>query len=117
LLSAKEHIVGWYSTGPKLRENDLDVHALFNGYVPNPVLVIIDVQPKELGIPTKAYYAVEEVKENATQKSQQVFVHVPTEIAAHEVEEIGMSTWGNKSFDSLISLFQSIRMMREFFFL
>ena len=32
-------------------------------YVPNPVLVIIDVEPKELGIPTKAYYAVEEVKE------------------------------------------------------
>lgn len=88
-------------------------------YVPNPVLVIIDVQPKELGIPTKAYYAIEEVKEvkhplcdpitllqqhvnsnnqfenfffsqNATQKSQKIFVHVPTEIAAHEVEEIGM---------------------------
>ncbi|GJN26146.1 hypothetical protein PR202_gb14054 [Eleusine coracana subsp. coracana] len=89
-INAKEHVVGWYSTGPKLRENDLDVHALFNNYVPNPVLVIIDVQPKELGIPTKAYYAVEEVKENATQKSQKVFVHVPSEIAAHEVEEIGV---------------------------
>jgi hypothetical protein len=25
--------------------------------------VIINVQPRELGIPTKAYYAVEEVKE------------------------------------------------------
>ncbi|RWW05275.1 hypothetical protein GW17_00031458, partial [Ensete ventricosum] len=75
-------------------------------YVPNSVLVIIDVQPKELGIPTKAYYAVEEVKEvrltglvlslfsthlqDATQKSQKVFVHVSSEIAAHEVEEIGM---------------------------
>ena len=35
-------------------------------YVPNPVLVIIDVQPKELGIPTKAYYDVEEVKEVRT---------------------------------------------------
>lgn len=35
-------------------------------YVPNPVLVIIDVQPKELGIPTKAYYDVEEVKEVST---------------------------------------------------
>nr|GLL46356.1 26S proteasome non-ATPase regulatory subunit 7 homolog A-like [Ipomoea trifida] len=76
-------------------------------YVPTPILVITDVQPKELGIPTKAYYAVEEVKEcylkaitktringginlqNATQKSQ-VFVHVPSEIAAHEVEEIGV---------------------------
>ncbi|KAL6142254.1 hypothetical protein ACLB2K_060537 [Fragaria x ananassa] len=59
-------------------------------YCPNPVLVIIDVQPKELGIPTKAYYDVEEVKENATQKSQKVFVHVTSEIAAHEVEEIGV---------------------------
>ncbi|KAI3988855.1 hypothetical protein MKX01_016426 [Papaver californicum] len=89
-INAKEHIVGWYSTGPKLRENDLDVHALFHDYVPNPVLVIIDVQPKELGIPTKAYYDIEEVKENATQKSQKVFVHVQSEIAAHEVEEIGV---------------------------
>ncbi|XP_038707776.1 26S proteasome non-ATPase regulatory subunit 7 homolog A-like isoform X1 [Tripterygium wilfordii] len=89
-INAKEHVVGWYSTGPKLRENDLDIHGLFNDYVPNPVLVIIDVQPKELGIPTKAYCTVEEVKENATQKSQNVFVHVPSEIAAHEVEEIGV---------------------------
>ncbi|KAF2306366.1 hypothetical protein GH714_017096 [Hevea brasiliensis] len=38
----------------------------------------------------QAYYDVEEVKENATQKSQKVFVHVPSEIAAHEVEEIGV---------------------------
>ncbi|CAI0412253.1 unnamed protein product [Linum tenue] len=88
-INAKEHVVGWYSTGPKLKENDLDIHCLFSDYVPNPVLVIIDVQPVELGIPTKAYYAVEEVKENATQKSQKVFVHVQSEIAAHEVEEIG----------------------------
>ena len=29
-VSAKEHIVGWYSTGPKLRENDLDIHQLFH---------------------------------------------------------------------------------------
>jgi hypothetical protein len=29
--------------------------------------------------------------QNATQKSQNVFVHVPSEIAAHEVEEIGMA--------------------------
>ncbi|KAL8154403.1 hypothetical protein V2J09_012163 [Rumex salicifolius] len=64
--------------------------AMFSIYVPNPVLVIIDVQPVELGIPTKAYCTVEEVKENATQKSQKVFVHVLSEIAAHEVEEIGV---------------------------
>lgn len=40
-----------------------DQVVLVFSYVPNPVLVIIDVQPKELGIPTKAYYDVEEVKE------------------------------------------------------
>lgn len=27
---AKEHVVGWYSTGPKLRENDLDIHRLLH---------------------------------------------------------------------------------------
>ncbi|PHT99469.1 26S proteasome non-ATPase regulatory subunit 7 -like protein B [Capsicum chinense] len=40
-------------TGLKLWENDLNIHGLFNDYVPTPVLVIIDVQPEELGIPTK----------------------------------------------------------------
>jgi len=89
-INAKEHVIGWYSTGPKLRENDLDIHELFRDYCPNPVLVIIDVQPKELGIPTKAYYAVEEVKEDATQKSQKAFVHVASEIGAYEAEEIGV---------------------------
>ncbi|KAL2549212.1 26S proteasome non-ATPase regulatory subunit 7-like protein A [Forsythia ovata] len=73
--AAKEHVIGWYSSGPKLRENDLNIHALFNDYVPTPVLVIIDVEPKELGIPTKAYYAVEEVKEK---------------LLLTEVEEIGV---------------------------
>ncbi|THG22573.1 hypothetical protein TEA_024543 [Camellia sinensis var. sinensis] len=69
--------------GNKMRTPKISI-----SYVPNPVLVIIDVEPKEMGIPTKAYYAVEEVKENATQKSQKVFVHVPSEIAAHDVQKL-----------------------------
>ncbi|PHT68045.1 26S proteasome non-ATPase regulatory subunit 7 -like protein B [Capsicum annuum] len=43
----------------------------------DPILVIIDVQPEELGIPTKVYDVVEKVKENATQQIQNVLVHVP----------------------------------------
>ena len=39
--AAKEHVVGWYSTGPKLKENDLDVHALFNKYDPVRLLNIL----------------------------------------------------------------------------
>ena len=48
-------MVGWYSTGPELRDNDLYVHAQFCHYAPNPVLVVIDVV---LGIPTNAYYTM-----------------------------------------------------------
>ncbi|XP_057983660.1 26S proteasome non-ATPase regulatory subunit 7 homolog A-like isoform X2 [Malania oleifera] len=91
-INAKEHVVGWYSTGPKLRKNDLDIHGLFNDYVPNPVLVIVDVHHVELELlttPARAYCAVEEVKENAIQKIQD-FVRVPSEIAASEEEEIGV---------------------------
>ncbi|XBJ25231.1 hypothetical protein VPH35_002935 [Triticum aestivum] len=31
-ISAKEHVVDLYNTGAKLKENDLDVHALFTKY-------------------------------------------------------------------------------------
>ncbi len=53
--------MGWYSTGPKIRPADLDIHELFRRYTPNPVLVIINVKPTEIGLPTKAYLTVEEV--------------------------------------------------------
>jgi 26S proteasome regulatory subunit N8 len=61
LHSAKEAVVGWYSTGPKVREADLDIHEMIGNYVASPVLVVIDVQPQELGLPTSAYTMVEEV--------------------------------------------------------
>mmetsp|Transcript_4491 Transcript_4491/g.6067 ORF Transcript_4491/g.6067 Transcript_4491/m.6067 type:complete len:310 (-) Transcript_4491:169-1098(-) len=89
-INAKEVVVGWYSTGPKLREADLDIHDLITSYTPNPVLVVVDVQPTELGIPTKAYFRVEDVKEAGTQKSQKTFMHVTSEIGAYEAEEIGV---------------------------
>jgi 26S proteasome regulatory subunit N8 len=54
--------VGWYHSGPKLRSSDLEINELIKRYTPNPVLVIIDVQPKDLStIPTDAYVAVEEI--------------------------------------------------------
>ncbi len=55
--------MGWYSTGPKIREADLDINALVTKYSDwPPVLVICEVQPKEIGLPFTAYYAVDEVK-------------------------------------------------------
>lgn len=56
-------LIGWYHTGPKLRGSDLEINELFKRYTPHPLLVIIDVQPKEVGVPTDAYFAVEEIKD------------------------------------------------------
>lgn len=63
-VNATEKVVGWYSTGPEIRPADLDIHELIRRYTPEPLLVIIDVDPKDnLEIPTKAYASVESVPE------------------------------------------------------
>lgn len=89
-ISAKEKIVGWYSTGPKLRDNDIDIHELFYEYTPEPVMVIVDVRAENTNIPTSAFAAQIEVKEDGTEKQQKTFVHVPNSIEAFEAEEIGV---------------------------
>lgn len=62
-VNAREKLIGWYHSGPKLRASDLKINELFKRYTANPLLVIIDVQPKEAGVPTDAYFAVDEIKD------------------------------------------------------
>lgn len=61
--AAKEKIVGFYSTGPKIRPADIDIDALFRRYHPHPALVIIDIRPDVEGIPVQAYVTQEAVME------------------------------------------------------
>jgi len=90
-VNARENVVGFYSTGPRIKPNDLDINNLFTRYTPNPVFVIIDVSPKEeFEIPTKAYVAVEEVKEDATETPKLQFKHITSVIGALEAEEVGV---------------------------
>jgi 26S proteasome regulatory subunit N8 len=44
-----------------LRSSDLEINQLFKKYCPNPVLVVVDVDPKLVGLPTKSYVAIEEI--------------------------------------------------------
>ena len=67
-VNAKEKLIGWYHSGPKLRASDLEINELFKRYTPNPLLVIVDVQPKDVGVPTDAYFAVEEIKDVCTRE-------------------------------------------------
>eukprot|EP00300_Choanocystis_sp_HF-7_P041985 c875_g1_i1.p1 GENE.c875_g1_i1~~c875_g1_i1.p1 ORF type:complete len:172 (+),score=48.51 c875_g1_i1:37-552(+) len=88
-VASNERIIGWYSTGPKIRAADILINELFRKYTNNPVYVIIDVKPKVDSIPTEAYCGVYNVKDDGS-ASESVFAHVQSEIGALEAEEIGL---------------------------
>ncbi|EGF78123.1 hypothetical protein BATDEDRAFT_35761 [Batrachochytrium dendrobatidis JAM81] len=88
-VNAREKIVGWYHTGPKLRPSDLEINEVFKRYTASPALVIIDVNPSELSIPTDAYMSIEEIHDDGT-AAIKTFVHLPSSIEAEESEEIGV---------------------------
>ncbi|KIK79569.1 hypothetical protein PAXRUDRAFT_275275 [Paxillus rubicundulus Ve08.2h10] len=88
-VNARERMIGWYHTGPKLRASDQEINDLFKRYIVNPVMVIVDVRPDTVGIPTDAYFAVEEIKDDGTE-TRKTFLHVPSAIEAEEAEEIGV---------------------------
>jgi 26S proteasome regulatory subunit N8 len=72
-----------------LRTSDLDINDVFKRYTPNPVLVVIDVKPKDLGLPTDSYISVEEIHDDGT-TSTKTFAHVTSLVEAEEAEEIGV---------------------------
>ncbi|RKP03177.1 hypothetical protein CXG81DRAFT_29348 [Caulochytrium protostelioides] len=88
-VNAREKIIGWYHSGPKLSASDLQINELMKRFTPNPVLVVIDVAPQNLGIPTDAYVAVEEIHDDGTAITR-TFNHIASSIGAEEAEEIGV---------------------------
>jgi len=80
-VNAKERIVGWYHTGPKLHQNDILINDLIRKYCQHSVLVIIDPKPTRIGLPTEAYKVVEEIHDDGT-PTNKTFEHVATEIGA-----------------------------------
>jgi len=88
-VNAKERVVGWYHTGPKLHQNDILINDLVRKYCPNSVLVIIDPKPTRIGLPTEAYKVTEVIHDDGS-PTEKTFEHVPTEIGAEEAEEVGV---------------------------
>ncbi|THH12939.1 hypothetical protein EW146_g7232 [Bondarzewia mesenterica] len=88
-VNARERMIGWYHTGPKMRASDLEINELFAKFIARPIMVIVDVRPQTVGIPTDAYFAVEEIKDDGTE-TRHTFLHVPSTIEAEEAEEIGV---------------------------
>lgn len=71
LFLARERMIGWYHTGPKLRASDQEINDLFKRFIAKPVMVIVDVRPNTVGIPTDAYFAVEEIKDVSNHNHRQ----------------------------------------------
>ena len=89
-INARERVVGWYCTGRNLKDSDLAISELLGNYCSQPILVMVDVQPQEDVLPTKAYYSVDEIKDSGTEKAKKVFQHVTCGVGAYEAEEIGV---------------------------
>jgi 26S proteasome regulatory subunit N8 len=100
-VNAKERLVGFYSTGPQIRENDLRIYGMMSRFLPAnsvtpPVFCIIDVRPDRKVMPTTAYKIVEKMEESSSSggtgkaEVKKTFAHVPSLIGAMEAEEVGV---------------------------
>jgi len=105
-VNSKERVVGFYSTGPEIRPNDMKLYELMKRFLPRgtttpPVFVIIDIRPDRPSMPMTAYRVVEDVEEDSalaattisSSSSSQVkrtFAHVPSLMGAIEAEEVGV---------------------------
>jgi len=88
-INYKEVIVGWYSSGPKIRPHDIEINEVFRKYCQNPVFCIIDVQEKDsLGIPAEAFVMKEDVDIDG--QIIKTFIKLQTVIEASLPEEIGV---------------------------
>ncbi|KAF8571061.1 hypothetical protein P879_05541 [Paragonimus westermani] len=89
-VNARERIVGWYHSGPKLCPSDITINELFRKYASNSVLVVVDVRRKESdGLPTEAYIAIDEVHDDGSPTTK-TFDRLHSQIGAEEAEEVGI---------------------------
>ncbi|OII74830.1 26s proteasome regulatory inactive JAB domain-containing protein [Cryptosporidium ubiquitum] len=105
-INTKEKIIGWYSTGPKTKVVDIDIHELFRRYCADPLYLIADVTANDfeyLSNPISAYFSMDDPNSILRKK----FVHNPCTIGAFEAEEVGVEhllrDLKNTSTSSLVS--------------
>ena len=64
-INGREKIIGWYSTGPQSKKNDIQINEILRRYNTMPVYVICRVQETtQIGLPTTAYFTQEEIDQD-----------------------------------------------------
>jgi 26S proteasome regulatory subunit N8 len=90
-VNAKERVVGFYSSGPQIRPNDLRIHDICQRFGDPCVFCLIDIRPDRPDLPVTAYKVVEQVSTKAGEAQvQRTFTHVPSAMGAMEAEEVGV---------------------------
>ena len=99
---SKTRVVGWYSSGPKICRNDLAIHHVVKSFCPNPIYCIIEVDPKQEGIPATSYRVEERIEDEAS-APRQSFTNVRTSLFLIDPEEIGVEQLLRDLTDSTVS--------------
>ncbi|OQS54843.1 RPN8A [Ecytonucleospora hepatopenaei] len=79
-VNSKEHIVGWYHTGPVMCANDKSITETMKIYCEDPVLAVINVHLETENLPVQAYKFDTDMQ----------FVNLDVKIGADENEEVGV---------------------------
>lgn len=89
-VHSNEFIVGWYTSDVNIRKIDLDIHEFMKQYVPNPILMTVDVKATRAHeIPCSCYLYTEDIKPDGKPVLVS-FKNVHTEIGFMEIEEVGV---------------------------
>ena len=93
-------VVGWYSSGPDIAVNDVDIHLLVSErFCPNPIYCIVNADPSKKGAPVAAYTTTESRGVNVAIE----FRNVMTNLGTVEAEDIGIEHLLRDLTDSTIS--------------
>ena len=88
-VNAKERIFGFYSTGPKIRANDIDIDHIFRKYTDSPVFAVIDVRAQtQKGFPCKRTAPSSKLMMRRRRRGRSSTLE--SEVGAYEAEEVGV---------------------------
>lgn len=82
----KIKVVGWYSSGPEICSNDLNIHLLLaQHFCASPIYCIVNANPQKKGVPVVCYTTTE------SRGAQSVeFRNIISHLGTVEAEEIGV---------------------------
>lgn len=95
-------VVGWYSSGPDIGVNDVDIHLIVaERFCRSPIYGIVNADPAKKGAPVTAYTTTESRLTNGNITVE--FRNIHTNLGAVEAEEIGVEHLLRDLTDSTIS--------------